>query len=326
MAEPLDFETTLAARLQARAAMASRPFDATAIANAAVAARPARRLTLRWPSGAMRWAVLAGAAILAAVAGTLLAGTLLREAPVAPSRLAISTPMGVYIADADGTNRDVLITASANASVDWSPDGALLLVTEQNDREARVTVFDPDGNVRWTKSGVGYRQAAWSHRGHRVAWFSGQDIMVTDVDADRTVALRGPRYSSWGPLAWSPDDRWVAGVQSQTDARRNVLVIAPSDGLAPADPLPDAPTTSVGDVSWAPDGRSIAVVDDPCPLATNIADACPSNLQLLEATTGRRLDGLRGDTGGGLLMASQRCGRPTVPGSRGRAATPPTSR
>jgi hypothetical protein len=93
MTDRLDFETRLEDRLRARAALASRPFDAAEIARDAVTAdgRRWRLGTLVWPSGrpALRWLVVAGLlaiALLGAIAGV---GALLREQHQVPSRLAV---------------------------------------------------------------------------------------------------------------------------------------------------------------------------------------------------------------------------------------------
>ena len=91
MTDRLDFETRLEERLRARAALASRPFDAAAIARQAVAVARERRVVgrLDWPSTrpGLRWlavALLVAIAVLAAVLG---AGALLRDRPALPPAL-----------------------------------------------------------------------------------------------------------------------------------------------------------------------------------------------------------------------------------------------
>ena len=70
MTDHLDFEQRLEARLRSRAASASRPFDAAAIAHrAALAARPRREMSrLAWPSTPRRRAWLAVGLLAAAAA------------------------------------------------------------------------------------------------------------------------------------------------------------------------------------------------------------------------------------------------------------------
>ncbi len=94
MTDRLDFETRLERRLRARAAIATRPFDAAAIAREAVAVNGRRRRLagLEWPSGrpALRWqamALLLAIALLGAVAAV---GALLREPdPVPVERMSV---------------------------------------------------------------------------------------------------------------------------------------------------------------------------------------------------------------------------------------------
>jgi hypothetical protein len=94
MTDRLDFETRLEERLRARAALASRPFDAAEIAREAVAVNGRRwRLgRLEWPSTrpALGWLIMAlllAIALLGAVAGV---GGLLREPdPVPVERMTV---------------------------------------------------------------------------------------------------------------------------------------------------------------------------------------------------------------------------------------------
>lgn len=90
MTDRVDFETRLEERLRARAALASRPFDAAEIARQAVVVNGRRRWTVRldWPSTrpALSWllvALLLAIALLGAVAGV---GALLREQDQVPAR------------------------------------------------------------------------------------------------------------------------------------------------------------------------------------------------------------------------------------------------
>jgi hypothetical protein len=93
MTDRLHFETRLEERLRARAALASRPFDAAAIAREAVAVngRRPRLGRLEWPfrRPALGWlamAVLLAIALLGAVAAV---GALLREPDPVAARVAV---------------------------------------------------------------------------------------------------------------------------------------------------------------------------------------------------------------------------------------------
>ena len=116
-------------------------------------------------------------------------------------------------------------------------------------------------------------------------------LILTDLDSGARTAVPDD-HDPWGEIAWSPDDRRIAGVKGN-GAGGDVLLVAPSDGSAPAHPLPEAATKNVTSMAWSPDGTSIAVVTIPC--APDAPGApCPSNLEILDATTGRRIDGIDG--------------------------------
>ena len=91
MTDQSDFETALEERLRARAALASRPFDATAIAQGAtaVAARRRRYGGLKWPSTrpALGWLVLASLLAIALLGAVAAAGAFLRESDPVPARV-----------------------------------------------------------------------------------------------------------------------------------------------------------------------------------------------------------------------------------------------
>lgn len=292
MTEQLDFETALERRLRARAAAASRPFDAVAVAGAAIARSPARRgffhvRAMPWTSPMTRvWLLLA--LLLALLAGTLLAGALLQHR--APW-LAVARPDGIYLAHTDGSLVRRLTDTGTYTRLSWSADGALLLVNDvfQDGEVSRMTVFRLDGSVAWTTD-KSFGDAAWSHRGHRVAWYELHTVVVTDVDSGESTRLAGTRYNSWvGSLDWSPDDTRIVAVGSvadplhaQLDADSGRLLVVPLDGGDPVVLTPD--TFYLQYQAWSPDGRSIAAYcSEDCPEQFSIA--------IFDATTGERIDG-----------------------------------
>jgi len=280
MAEPLDFETTLAARLQARAALAARPFDAAAIAIAAVATRPVRRLSIPWPTVTMRWAVLAGAAILAALAGALLAGALLRAEDTGPM-LAVTRSDGVYLAKADGTEPRRLFVTDAESRLAWSADGTLLLVLNRPKADAwRASVLRTDGSVVWTMDGVEW--AEWSHVGHRVAWADASHYVITDLDTGATAPPVWSPNNTWSS-AWSPDDMRIVVID--TDGRS--LVVGQLDGGATVR-LTSPDIESLFGPAWSPDGRAIAVAYSP---ACTSPHPCGWGIAIFDVVTGRKIDG-----------------------------------
>ena len=144
-------------------------------------------------------------------------------------------------------------------------------------------------------------EAAWSHHGHRVAWSPGGGVIVTDLDTGAKHLL-DTGYVGWTNITWSPDDRLIAGIEWQYGVG-NLLMVAPSDGSAPAHALPEAPTNAYGSLAWSPDGASIAVITIPCATKTHSLGPCPRNVEVLDATTGRRIDGIDGVGQGRLLWS-----------------------
>ena len=87
MTDRLDFEARLGDRLRARAAIASRPFDAAAIAHQAALAGSRRRFGPTWRMAdrpMLRWAILALVTLGLVAAGVVAASLLLdRSSPLA---------------------------------------------------------------------------------------------------------------------------------------------------------------------------------------------------------------------------------------------------
>ena len=285
MSDQLDFETSLERRLRVRAAAGSRPFDASAIARAAIAARPPRRLGFTAWTGRRAWALAFAGLLLALLAGTLLAGGLLQHRE---PWLAVVRTDGIYLAHADGSLVRRLTDTGNYPRLSWSSDGALLLVQDvfQNGDVSRMTAFRPDGSVAWTTD-KSTADAAWSHHGHRVAWLEGTVLVITDLDASSTTRRTGLQLNFWGPLDWSPDDtRVVALGRARADpTSRWGLLVVPLDGGDPVELTPYA-FRGLDYPAWSPDGRSIAAFCHDVPDCPE-----PQSIHVFDAATGHHIDG-----------------------------------
>ena len=321
MSEQLDFETTLERRLRARAAAGSRPFDAVAIARAAIAARPPRRLGLTARTGRRAWALALAGLLLALLAGVLLAGALLQHRE---PWLAVARADGIYLAHQDGSLVRRLADTGSSPRLSWSADGALLLVEDvllvrevTGDRLfSRMTAFRPDGSIAWTTDydsaappyGVVLEAgAAWSHRGHRIAWIDASgfftDMVVTDVDSGQSVRLGKHPGTDYIPRVspdWSPDDSRIV-VEGEFASEPGmgdegpVLLVVPAEGGEPMT-LPQR-VSGWGSTAWSPDGRSIATTKQ-CLISLPNCVA-PTGIALIDAATGTLVDALPAD---GLLL------------------------
>lgn len=295
MADQLDFEAVLERRLQARASMAARPFDASAIASAAVVAHAQRRLALPWTFRGIAWGwVAVMLATLAIVGGTLLAGGLLRD-PYQGPWLAYTSMDGLYIAHEDGTHpRRIFASANRLSLSGWSADGSLIAVVDEvvsdNVVNGRTLVVDRDGRVVWSIEGN--LQAVWSNHGHRLAWMSaGPSLVATDVDTGTTSTwLAGSADTMAGDPAWSPDDTWIALNWYEGSTGPGNLRIVADDGSF-RDVL-ESPSWMAP--LWSPDGGLISVVIRDATICGQAADgSCPSDIVIVDPATGAQVDGIR---------------------------------
>jgi len=146
------------------------------------------------------------------------------------ARIAFVTKGNLWVADADGTRRGLLVRDAGNPA--WSPNGRRITFT----RKGRVYTVRADGlDERALASGA---HPTWSPDGTRIAfdrdakivsvrWYGGDPRIVTDGD--------DPAYAPNGRLAVVRDGQIVVAGQ----------VVA--EGTSP---------------TWAPDGRRLAYVRD----------------------------------------------------------------
>lgn len=306
MHETLDFEVALERRLRARAGVASRPFDASSIAAAAIATRAVRRpIAVVWPR---RWGLFlaVGGLVLAMVAGAAVAAALLAREP----RIAVARPDGIYLLAADRSVVRRIADTGDLPRLSWSSDGELLLVTDLfHEGGPRLTVYRTDGTIAWEEpweeqsaSGTAFSgsvyAASWSHRGHQIAWIGDRrwrtprgsflrssGLHVTDLDSGET-RHEYKAGVAWGETAaWSPDDTRILAFSGNVGSEGSLLVV-PVDGDDPV-----SLGTPTGDPMragyqlmgprWSPDGRYIAVAAMPT------GDANEPRLVVVETSTGR---------------------------------------
>jgi dipeptidyl aminopeptidase/acylaminoacyl peptidase len=291
MTDRLNFEARLEERLRARAAFASRPFDAAAIARQAVVVEGRRRQIgrLAWPSTrpALRWLVLAlllALAVLGAVAGI---GALLRERPPLPS----------------GASNGWIVVSANPKTIGGGEFGDLYLVGE-GDAARRIIGADGDG--------IAQACPRFSPDGHRLAYGEARvsEVVTNFRDdwpvRDRAVVVVGlndsgeasepiVRVAMNAPAGaipcpeWSPDgmyvafrngaELWVADTVSGQTTEFPVFARAlPEEGaeLVPPETARNLSHDFAG-FAWSRDGSHIAV-PEPGQLRVINVDDGSSNL------------------------------------------------
>ncbi len=260
MTDRLDFERRLEERLRARAALASRSFDATAIAHRAIVAGGRRRWTGRfeWPTyrPAPTWLIV-GLLLALGLLGAVVVGVgaLLRERPPVP-------PSGVS---------NGLIAVSANPwTVGSGENGDIYLVSEGNpprriigsigDGVAQACPrFSPDGR----RLAFGESRASGSAAPTRGPFpVDGRAIVVVGVNdhGDPTQPLmRFVLPPGLGPMVcpeWSPSGRFLA---FSVDAELRIVDIA--SGETRVVPITRVTGAEAVELEWSRDGSKIAVAE-----------------------------------------------------------------
>lgn len=282
MTDRLDFETRLEERLRARAALASRPFDAAAIArrSVGVSGRPRRLGWLGWPTvrPAIRMLVVAALLALAVVGAVAGVGALLRERPSLPASdvsngvIAYATQSGlspVYVVGPGDEPRQIIPSdAGIGNNVvcpTFSPDGTMLAVGMPAGSIA-VMPIDEHGAVGDpgrlpSRAGEVPHCPAWAPDGSAVAFLDGSALEIDPfVGESRRIDGWEPAggadadafeisYSPDRAVQWSPDGKAIAV------ARPSGTWLIPVDGAAPRR-LHESPATTV---SWSPDGTRLVV-------------------------------------------------------------------
>jgi Tol biopolymer transport system component/C-terminal processing protease CtpA/Prc len=154
-------------------------------------------------------------------------------------------------------------TAQAEFQVAWSPDSRTLVYSSDRDGAAHLFLYDfaTSAEKRLTSGEDSDHSARFSPDGKSLAFVRGNsELRVIDVAAGRDrVLARGtfgrPPLVGGAPLAWSPDNRWIAYLSSGGKGFTNVYAVAAEGGTP--QPVTFLANSFSGTLSWSSDGRTL---------------------------------------------------------------------
>jgi TolB protein len=218
--------------------------------------------------------MLGAAAVVFALAA---AGAGFTAAEPADSKIAYIGKDAIYTANADGSNRQLVVRGVADqAGFSWSPDGQQLAFTGGHEREEEIFVVNVDGsgltqlthspadrertNFDWSDNPV------WSPDGKLIA-YNGERV-ETDEEGSQIFLMRsdgsGRRkltHISAGYVfypAWSPDGSSLMFERDLTHGRVDLYAIHPNNGTRRKIAQIINEREHCACAVWSPDGTKIA--------------------------------------------------------------------
>ncbi len=171
----------------------------------------------------------------------------------------------VFAASAkDGGDAMRVTTASAEQSeIQWATDSRRIVYVSDRDGTPHIFFYDFVAGAETQLTHDSHADAAprFSPDGKTLAFErDGQELHVMDMDSkqDRLLAkghFGRPPFDTDGPLAWSPDSKWIAYMDTNEDAFQNVWAVPVAGGEPHA--VSFFPDADSGAVSWSPDGTYV---------------------------------------------------------------------
>jgi TolB protein len=157
-------------------------------------------------------------------------------------------------------------TLDANyRSVEWSPDGLTLAVSDEGNYYAEIWVMGTDDGSSPVRIATDARTPAWSPDGKKIAfvrtsWDDGyHQIFVMNPDGSGQTPLTELDPGGIYGLDWSPDGSRIAFSKCLSPLGCNIYVMnADGSGLAQITGLGNL----TGAAEWSPDGEWIAVTQN----------------------------------------------------------------
>jgi Tol biopolymer transport system component/C-terminal processing protease CtpA/Prc len=165
------------------------------------------------------------------------------------------------VSSRDGGNATrVSSTAARERQVVWAPDSRRVVYVSDRDGSQGLYLYDfgTSEETRLTSAPSGDVSPVFSPDGKSIAFQrGGRELRVLDVDTkrDRLLArgvLDRVPFTASGQVAWSPDGRWIAYVDSRAKGFSNIYLI-PSAGGEPRQ-VTFLSNVFGGSISWSRDG------------------------------------------------------------------------
>lgn len=155
----------------------------------------------------------------------------------------------IWVMDADGGGRRLLVDTAGAEGAAWTPDGAYVGFSDGAD--VFVVRSDGTGLAPLLEGATVDRDVAWSRDGTKIAWSSDGDIWAADADGGDAFPVADTGGVDVHPV-WSPDGQWIL-FRSGDDVHK---VLA--DGLSLFVNLTSTDSAASWNGHWSPDGSRIA--------------------------------------------------------------------
>ncbi len=164
------------------------------------------------------------------------------------------SPMGIYVMNADGSNKIQLTNASIDQSTTWSPDGTRIAFGHT--AAGAVFIMNSDGTNQ--KKLVNGGVPSWSPDGSRISFSNGFGIGIVYADGSGVRNIVLPRVPFPG-FGWSPDSsKLVVGMSDNSTFGISIYTVnADGTGLTRIEN-----TSGGGTACFSPDGTRIVFSRD----------------------------------------------------------------
>jgi Tol biopolymer transport system component len=220
-----------------------------------------------------RCVMLGAAAVVFALAA---AGAGSTAAEPAASTIAYIGKDALYTANADGTNRQLVVRGVADhSSFSWSPDGQQFAFAGGHERDEEIFVVNADGSglTQLTHTPADRKRTkfdwsddpVWSPDGKLIAFDGARDetggdsqiyLMHSDGTGRRKLTHISAGYT-WYP-AWSPDGSGLLFERDLADGRVDIYELHPNGGTRRKIARITNERDLCGCAVWSPDGTKVA--------------------------------------------------------------------